>query len=44
MSDDGTMARTDELIKFGEKHNLKVITIADLVEYRRKRKLLLREL
>ena len=37
MSDDGTMARTDELIKFGEKHNLKVITIADLVEYRRKK-------
>lgn len=37
MSDDGTMARTDELIKFGERHNLKVITIADLVEYRRKK-------
>ena len=37
MSDDGTMARTDELLKFGEKHNLKVITIADLVEYRRKK-------
>lgn len=37
MSDEGTMARTDELIKFGEKHNLKVITIADLVEYRRKK-------
>lgn len=37
MSDNGTMARTDELLKFGEKHNLKVITIADLVEYRRKK-------
>lgn len=36
MSDDGTMARTDELLDFGEKHGLKVITIADLVTYRRK--------
>ncbi len=37
MSDDGTMARTAELLEFGEKHGLKVITIADLVTYRRKK-------
>lgn len=37
MSDDGTMARTSELLEFGKKHGLKVITIADLVTYRRKK-------
>jgi len=35
MNDDGTMARTPELFKFAEKHNLKIITIADLIAYRR---------
>jgi 3,4-dihydroxy 2-butanone 4-phosphate synthase/GTP cyclohydrolase II len=34
MNDDGTMARRDDLIKFGELHNLKVGTIADLIDYR----------
>ena len=41
MSEDGTMARTPELIKFAKKHNLKIITIADLVEYRRKKEKLI---
>lgn len=36
MKDDGTMARTSDLIKFANKHNLKIITIKDLIEYRRK--------
>jgi 3,4-dihydroxy 2-butanone 4-phosphate synthase/GTP cyclohydrolase II len=36
MSEDGHMARTPELLEFGKKHNLKVITVADLVSYRRK--------
>lgn len=36
MSEDGTMARTPELIEFAKTHNLKIITIADLVEYRKK--------
>ncbi|WP_373600795.1 bifunctional 3,4-dihydroxy-2-butanone-4-phosphate synthase/GTP cyclohydrolase II [Paraclostridium bifermentans] len=35
MSDDGTMARTPELIEFANLHNLKIITIKDLVEYRK---------
>lgn len=35
MSDDGHMARTPELIEFAKKHNLKIITVADLVAYRR---------
>ena len=43
MSEDGTMARGDELIKFTKEHNLKIITIADLIEYRmRKNKLVSR--
>ncbi|MGM0369874.1 MAG: bifunctional 3,4-dihydroxy-2-butanone-4-phosphate synthase/GTP cyclohydrolase II [Bacillota bacterium] len=34
MSEDGTMARGDELIEFTKKHDLKIVTIADLIEYR----------
>jgi 3,4-dihydroxy 2-butanone 4-phosphate synthase/GTP cyclohydrolase II len=37
MSDDGTMARLPELLKFARKHRLKIATIADLIEYRRTR-------
>lgn len=36
MNDDGTMARTPELMEFVAEHNLKIITIADLISYRRK--------
>ena len=36
MSEDGTMARTPELMEFCKEHDLKIITIADLVAYRRK--------
>src|SRR5579862_2656079 len=35
MSDDGSMARLPELLKFAKKHRLKICTIADLIEYRR---------
>ncbi len=35
MNDDGTMARTPQLIEFAQKHNLKICTIADLIEWRR---------
>ncbi|MGE5544344.1 MAG: bifunctional 3,4-dihydroxy-2-butanone-4-phosphate synthase/GTP cyclohydrolase II [Bacillota bacterium] len=35
MNDDGTMARVPELIEFAARHNLKIITIADLIQYRR---------
>jgi len=34
MKDDGTMARMDDLIEFGGKHNLKIGTIRDLIAYR----------
>ena len=44
MKDDGTMARLPDLIKFAKKHNLKIITIADLVQYRlKKEKFVVRE-
>lgn len=34
MNDDGTMARVPDLMKYKEKHSLKIITIADLIAYR----------
>lgn len=36
MNDDGKMARVPELMEFVAKHNLKIITIADLIKYRKK--------
>lgn len=35
MKDDGTMARVPQLMEFSQEHGLKVITIADLIKYRR---------
>ncbi len=37
MSEDGSMARVPQLLKFCEKHNLKIASIAKLVEYRLQR-------
>jgi 3,4-dihydroxy 2-butanone 4-phosphate synthase/GTP cyclohydrolase II len=37
MSDDGSMARLPELIKFARKHRLKICAIADLIQFRRTR-------
>ncbi len=36
MNDDGSMSRLDDLIPFAKRHGLKIGTIADLIEYRRK--------
>lgn len=36
MKDDGHMARTKDLIKFSNEHDIKIITIADLVKFRRR--------
>ena len=36
MSDDGNMARLPEILQFATKHNLKVGTVSDLIEYRLK--------
>lgn len=37
MSDDGSMARLPELLRFAKKHRLKICTIADLIQFRRTR-------
>ncbi|MDA0739000.1 MAG: bifunctional 3,4-dihydroxy-2-butanone-4-phosphate synthase/GTP cyclohydrolase II [Nitrospirae bacterium] len=34
MNDDGTMARVPDLVKFAKEHDLKLITIKDLIQYR----------
>lgn len=43
MKDDGTMARVPELVEFCNNHGLKLITIADLIEYRRHHEKLIRQ-
>lgn len=41
IKNDGTMARTNDLFEFAKEHNLKLITIDDLVKYRLKEELLI---
>jgi 3,4-dihydroxy 2-butanone 4-phosphate synthase / GTP cyclohydrolase II len=36
MNDDGTMARVSDLVGYCERHGLKMITVADLIAYRRR--------
>jgi 3,4-dihydroxy 2-butanone 4-phosphate synthase / GTP cyclohydrolase II len=43
VNDDGTMARLPDLVRFAARHGLKVISIADLIEYRRRREQLVRK-
>jgi 3,4-dihydroxy 2-butanone 4-phosphate synthase/GTP cyclohydrolase II len=40
MNDDGTMSRMPDLQKFAQKHDLKIVSVADLVEYRMRKELL----
>lgn len=42
MNEDGTMARVPQLMEYVKKHNLKIITIADLIAYRRKNEVLIK--
>jgi 3,4-dihydroxy 2-butanone 4-phosphate synthase/GTP cyclohydrolase II len=42
MHPDGTMARLPELVRVAREHDLKLVSIADLIEYRRKREKLVR--
>ena len=37
MNDDGTMARMPQLVEIAKEHNLKIISIKDLIEYRLKK-------
>ena len=41
MDEDGTMARIPQLMKFIKEHDLKIVTIADLIAYRRKHEVLI---
>lgn len=42
MNPDGTMARMPQLNEFAKKHQLKIVTIADLVAYRMRKEMLVR--
>lgn len=42
MNEDGTMARTPELMKYVKEHDLKIITIADLIAYRKDKEVFIR--
>jgi len=34
LKEDGTMARRDDLVEFAKVHGLKIVTVADIIEYR----------
>ena len=42
MNEDGTMARLDDLASYAEKHDLKIVTIRDLIQYRLRTETLVR--
>jgi 3,4-dihydroxy 2-butanone 4-phosphate synthase/GTP cyclohydrolase II len=44
MHEDGSMARLSELVRVADQHDLKIISIADLIEYRRRSEKLVRRL
>ena len=42
MNDDGTMARMPDLVAFARRHHLKIVTIAELIQYRLRNEKLVR--
>jgi 3,4-dihydroxy 2-butanone 4-phosphate synthase/GTP cyclohydrolase II len=42
MNDDGTMARMPDLVRFAREHGLKIVTIADMIQYRLRNEKLVR--
>ena len=42
MNDDGTMARVPDLVPYAQKHGLKIVTVADVIKYRRRNEKLIR--
>ena len=44
LNEDGTMARLPQLVKIAEKHQLKIVSIDDLVAYRMKEERLIEHL
>ncbi len=41
MNEDGTMARVPQLMEYVKQHNLKIVTIADLIAYRKRKEVLI---
>jgi 3,4-dihydroxy 2-butanone 4-phosphate synthase/GTP cyclohydrolase II len=44
MNDDGTMARLPQLVEFARKHDLKIISVAQLVSYRMENEVMVRQI
>ena len=44
MNDDGTMARVPHLLEFAKRHQLKIITVKDLIQYRLHRETFVKEM
>lgn len=44
MNDDGTMARVPQLMEFAKKHNLKIVTIKDIIKYRMRTELFVKRI
>jgi 3,4-dihydroxy 2-butanone 4-phosphate synthase/GTP cyclohydrolase II len=44
MNDDGTMARVPNLLEFAKQHQLKIITVKDLIQYRLHRETFVKEM
>lgn len=44
MNEDGTMARLPQLRKFAQRHDIKIISVASLIEYRRRTEKLVRKI
>ena len=44
MNEDGTMARTADLLRFAQMHHLKICTVCALIEYRRRRTKLIKKI
>jgi 3,4-dihydroxy 2-butanone 4-phosphate synthase/GTP cyclohydrolase II len=42
MNDDGTMARMPQLEEFADRHQLKIVTVADIIAYRMRNELMVR--
>ena len=42
MNDDGTMARVADLMPYARRHGLRIVTVADLIKYRRRNEKLIR--
>ncbi|HEY5387395.1 MAG TPA: bifunctional 3,4-dihydroxy-2-butanone-4-phosphate synthase/GTP cyclohydrolase II [Thermoleophilia bacterium] len=42
MNDDGTMARVPDLVPYAREHGLRIVTVADLIKYRRRNEKLIR--